>query len=123
MLLRNNLYTVKGSSRSDEGFDYLIGLNADSFIYKAHFPGQPITPGVCIIQIAQELYELETAHVLSISKIKNVKFLSVMIPEKNNSFVCQFRKISETVESVKFQVTVTSEEITFAKMCLICEQA
>lgn len=123
MILQNNLYTVKSNSQSDEGFEYHICLNADSVIYKAHFPGQPITPGVCIIQIAQELYELETTHALSIVKIKNVKFLSVMIPDQGNSFVYKFRKISEEGELVKFQVSVTSEDTTFSRMSLVCKQA
>ena len=122
MILRNNIYTVIGNSHTEEGFDYIIGLNADSIIYKAHFPGQPITPGVCIIQMAQELYELETAHTLIISKIKNVKFLSIMIPGGENSFVYKFRKITEEGELVKFQVSVYSEETVFAKMSLICKQ-
>lgn len=123
MLLQNNLYTVKCNSHTDEGFEYHISLNADSVIYKAHFPGQPITPGVCIIQIAQELYELETTHILNISKIKNVKFLSVMIPDKDKSYVYTFKKISVEEGLVKFQVTVSSEETIFAKMSLICKQA
>lgn len=123
MILKNNLYKVKSSLQSDEGFEYQIFLNADCVIYKAHFPGQPITPGVCIIQIAQELYELETTHVLSIAMIKNVKFLSIMKPEQGKSFVYKFRKISEERELVRFQVSVTSEETTFAKMSLVCIQS
>ena len=33
-----------------------IRLLPDNVIYKAHFPEKPITPGVCIVQMAVELF-------------------------------------------------------------------
>ncbi len=39
---------------------------------------QPITPGVCITQIAVELAEIVVGHSLHMIVIKNVNFLSIM---------------------------------------------
>ena len=36
---------------------YTIKLIPSCVIYQAHFPGEPITPGVCIVQMAKELIE------------------------------------------------------------------
>ena len=41
------------SSRSNTSFR--LRLNPEHFIYQAHFPGEPVTPGVCILQIGKEL--------------------------------------------------------------------
>lgn len=123
MLLLNNLFTITGCSHTDEGFEYQILLDEKSIIYSAHFPGKPITPGVCIIQIAQELYEQDTKRTLRLMKIKNVKFLSVMVPGDNKSFVYKFRKIVEENGIVRFQVSVSREETVFAKMSLECKIA
>lgn len=38
-----------------EGANYRLRFNAEHPIYKAHFPDNPITPGVCFVQIAQDL--------------------------------------------------------------------
>lgn len=57
MKLLDNLYHIIDENNCDVDHTYTIKLNAEHFIYAAHFPGEPITPGVCIMQIAQELLE------------------------------------------------------------------
>ena len=55
MKLIDSLYKVISDTRSETGHVFSIELDPEHFIYKAHFPGEPITPGVCIMQIAKEL--------------------------------------------------------------------
>ncbi len=80
MILKDNLYTLIKKEISPETAKYEVSLLADNFIYKAHFPDNPITPGVCIVQVAKELVEDLTGNRLVIAKIKNVKFLSTLSP-------------------------------------------
>lgn len=80
MTLRNQLYKITGKDEADGELRYEIMLNEQHFIYRAHFPGNSITPGVCIIQIAKELLEDHLVEKLSIKNVKNVKFLSVISP-------------------------------------------
>lgn len=81
MKLRDELYTVTDRQADSSGkMVYTLRLNAGHFIYQAHFPGQPITPGVCIVQIAKELMEDHTGKPLTIQTVKNVKFLAVLSP-------------------------------------------
>ena len=54
MLLKNSLYAIEGQETADGAVCYDIRLHPDHTIYKAHFPGEPITPGVCVIQIAKD---------------------------------------------------------------------
>ena len=71
-----------------EGSDavYRIVLHSDSPIYRAHFPGRPITPGACMIQIVEELarqyFADATLHVRSIT---NLKFLALLEPQHHPS--------------------------------------
>ena len=80
MTLRNNLYTVTSGQVNDNSAHFELELNADHLIYKAHFPDMPITPGVCLLQIAKELLEDCCGQSLEIGHIKNVKFLAPMSP-------------------------------------------
>ena len=66
MKLLNSLYSIVSESVTESGRDYNIVLDAEHFIYKAHFPGEPITPGVCIMQIAVELLSLHCGKPLAI---------------------------------------------------------
>ncbi len=60
MKLIDNLYSINAREFDNMGDKAIFGisLNADNVIYKAHFPSNPITPGVCLIQMALEITEL-----------------------------------------------------------------
>ena len=58
MVLIDNFYTVKSQNISAGKAEFRVKLNAENFIYQAHFPNNPITPGVCLIQMAVELFGL-----------------------------------------------------------------
>ncbi len=127
MQLRNNLYTV--IEKEVEGLTgrFAVSLNPSCVIYQAHFPGQPITPGVCIVQMGVELLEELLGESsgqkvsLEIVKVKNVKFLSVISPLENpqvDYFVKKLEK-SEDGSEVKAQLVVASKEEVKAKISLV----
>ena len=86
MALLDNLYHITAQTTLPEGEGggavYRIALHPDSAIYQAHFPGRPITPGACMIQIVEELarqyFADATLHVRSIT---NLKFLALLEPQ------------------------------------------
>lgn len=122
MILKNNLYTIKNADTAADEALYVIELNAGSFIYQAHFPGEPITPGVCIVQIAQELLGDTVGKTLRLVKVKNVKFLSVLSPVQSVQVEFRLCKIRQDTESgtVKAQAVVTSCGETKAKLSFTC---
>lgn len=123
MLLKNSLYTIEKSEKltsSDEmvGGIFLLRLNPDHVIYQAHFPGEPITPGVCIVQMGKELMEELLDKSLEVARVKNVKFLSVISPKDTTSITYTFRKIEWSADGkeVKAQIVVTSGDEAKAKI-------
>lgn len=127
MQLRNNLYTVI-EKRVDGLTGYFrLTLTPSCFIYQAHFPGEPITPGVCIVQMGTELLEdllgegLRKKVKLEICKVKNVKFLSVISPNESTVITYQMKKVemSEDGSEVKVQMVVTSGDEVKAKISLV----
>ncbi len=134
MQLKNNLYRILDSEIGSQEGKYLLRLNPEHFIYKAHFPGKPITPGVCIVQMGKELLEEYLSQTtertsadgmeLQIVKVKNVKFLSVISPKENNEIMCKIGKlmILEETHEVNAQIVVSSKEEIKAKISLTCKQ-
>lgn len=123
MELLNNLYTIKTVSENQDGYDYSIALNPEHFIYKAHFPGEPITPGVCLIQMANELLEYSVKEKLSVVYVKNIKFLEVIRPDSTPELECHIRNISREGDSIKAQFVVDSSETVFVKMSITFRKA
>lgn len=122
MLLKNSLYTIEKLEKPMEGVggSFLLRLHPDHVIYQAHFPGEPITPGVCIVQIGKELMEELVGKSLEVARVKNVKFLSVISPKDTTSITYAIRKLEWSADGteVKTQIVVTSGEEAKAKISL-----
>ena len=125
MILKNSLYTIADKKMEGSGIFYQILLDKNHFIYKAHFPNEPITPGVCIIQIAKELLEDYLHEKYEISYIKNIKFLSVLSPLSTPSVAYVFDKITILPETneCKTQVQVQHDNVLFAKLSIIFKKS
>lgn len=129
MKLLNELYTITRETHEDGTHDYLLLLNAGHFIYAAHFPGEPITPGVCILQIAHELLQLALKKPLKIICVKNVKFMKLITPDQIREIHYSISKISESVSAegdgksvVRAQITVSDDEgAEYAKLSLMMQ--
>lgn len=123
MKLLNSLYNIISETSVDCIHEFNIRLNAGHDIYAAHFPGEPITPGVCILQIANELLEYHMGCSLALKTVKNVKFLSIISPVQNPDVKYTIQKLAEEGDVFKAQISVTHEDILFAKLSIICSAA
>lgn len=127
MKLKNNLYKIISKEEVNSIFNYTIELNPSCVIYQAHFPGEPITPGVCIVQIGKEVIEdllLEQSSAsrrLEIIKAKNIKFLSVISPNETPILTYQVRKLgfSDDNMTIETQIVVNSDDKSMAKISLV----
>lgn len=76
-----DLYKIESSEISDGKGAFVLELNSESEIYKAHFPGQPITPGACTLQMVDDLlHKVPGAETLRLAEVVNLKFLSPIDP-------------------------------------------
>ena len=78
MLLKNDLYQIISSEKSEDSCTYTLRITDKHPLFKGHFPGSPVLPGVCILQIFKELAEenLSTEKPLVYSEIKQCKFVT-----------------------------------------------
>ena len=61
----------------------VVTLDCNHPIFQGHFPGNPVVPGVCQIQMVKELVEKIVSHPLNLVESDNVKFLSMINPIDN----------------------------------------
>ena len=61
-----------------------VRLLPESPVYRGHFPGYPITPGVCLVEIALELMEEMAGQAGKVRLVaaKNIKFTSPVLPSE-----------------------------------------
>ena len=81
-MLQNTFYTLESPAETTAGgLRATIRLNPDHAVFAGHFPGQPVVPGVCMLQIIKELLEGATGQALQLQRAANVKFLTVLTPQ------------------------------------------
>ena len=75
-----NLYSVTASASEQNVFNWKIRFDLQHQIYQVHFPGTPITPGACQLEIFRQLAEQALNSPASIAEVKNIKYLQVVDP-------------------------------------------
>lgn len=83
MLLVNDFFYLQSSSHTDGTIAAQLRLNAAHRIFEGHFPGQPVVPGVCMVQIIKEILEAALGKTLQLQKADHIKFLAVIDPGKS----------------------------------------
>ena len=94
-MLIEGLYKVISTENTDKGILAEVHLNKDHAIFKGHFPGNPVMPGVCMIQIIKEITEESIGKILFLSVSSNIKFMAIINPEIN--------------PNLKVDITITEE--------------
>ncbi|WP_419869583.1 3-hydroxyacyl-ACP dehydratase [Chryseobacterium sp. CT-SW4] len=109
-------YTLQSYEKSDTGsFTAHITLNKDHEIFKGHFPGNPVTPGVCMMQIVKELSEEFSGCRLFLQSASNVKFMAIINPFETPDLKLQL-DMDESASTIKVKNTTSFGETIALKM-------
>lgn len=99
-----------------------IGINNNSEIFDGHFPGQPVVPGACILQLVKDVLEMALSCPLQLTKASQLKFISMIDPRtwqtaqlyiaytKDEHIQAAARLVCGNTDSFKFQGVFKSNE-------------
>lgn len=114
-MLIEGLYSVASFEQDEQTVNATIKLNPAHEVFKGHFPGNPVMPGVCMIQMIKELTEQATGKTLFLSVASNIKFMAIINPEKNDTIQLVLH-ISEVDGEIKVKNTVSFKETLALKL-------
>ena len=104
-MLLNHFFTIGDKQVSGNELTVTLTINKDHRIFEGHFPGQPVVPGVCMMQMILELMEQVTGKRLKLLTAYDMKFLAVINPQVNNNVNTTLKYIE--VEGGAFSATAT----------------
>jgi 3-hydroxyacyl-[acyl-carrier-protein] dehydratase len=117
MKLQDNLYTILSQQEEGGLATFQLRIHPEWPIYKAHFPGHPITPGVCIVQMVQELLQRAVNRDVTLRKAKNIKYFAIISPEEVSDLTVSFTKLEKQPDgSLKVQAQVINGETVYTKL-------
>jgi 3-hydroxyacyl-[acyl-carrier-protein] dehydratase len=76
----NDLFGFDKITHGDGIISAVLRINPESEILKGHFPGHPVVPGACMLQIIKEVLENALNHPLRLKKADQLKFMIMINP-------------------------------------------
>ncbi len=115
-MLLNDFFTYQIVEKSDDKTIASIEFNKEHDIYKGHFPGLPITPGVCQVQMVQEILSDSLAKKYHLKSARDIKFLNFIDPAKVDSLQLELSLSSINDSTIAVNVLLLKNEINYLKM-------
>lgn len=84
-MAKETLYRIKNFNFNREigVIESDIELNGKHPVFEGHFPGNPVLPGVCTIQVAKDLLCKAVEREYRLSKSSSIKYLGFISPVIN----------------------------------------
>jgi len=95
MTLLNDLFFITQKETSPDSVKAKITINENHKIFEGHFPGNPVVPGVCMVQIILEIMEDVVGKPGRLTESETIKFLTVMSPKENKEIDVSINYIAE----------------------------
>ena len=82
-MLQGDFFHITTLQTVDNTVKVLLEINPAHAIFEGHFPGQPVVPGVCLMQMVKEIAEKVLGKETRLVKADQIKFLALLIPAEN----------------------------------------
>ena len=114
-MLINDYYTIEGTATHEGAHLYHIRLNPECQVYQGHFPGEPVSPGVCNIQMLKELAEQTIGRRLFMSNLNLCRLTTLVTPQEHPTMTATLI-IDEKDGAYKLRATLGNGETTYLEM-------
>ena len=114
-MLINDLFVVEnlqpgdGMQPGDGTLTARVHLRFPHPIFDGHFPGRPVLPGACLVQLVEELVASVAGAEMRLFRAGPVKFIAVIDPLRDRSIVM---KLQFTADGL-----ITAEGINAGSTC------
>ena len=114
-MLANDFFTI--SKLEKEGFEINAELliNANHKIFEGHFPGHPVVPGVCMMQMVKEIIERVIGEKTNLVRAGEMKFLAIIDPKENNMIRATLKYNLEENGDIAVSATLFKESLIHFK--------
>jgi 3-hydroxyacyl-[acyl-carrier-protein] dehydratase len=114
-MLKDDFFYIQSLSDNHGTISAVIEINPFHKIFEGHFPGQPVVPGVCMMQMVKEITETVTGKDFFLQKADTIKFLSVIVPQKDSSIQASIKYSGSENNALNFEAMLFKEDIIYLK--------
>ena len=124
-------YHILSSEITTDAGVFRVALNADCEVYQGHFPGEPVCPGVCNIQMIKECTEQclgyagdnllttgkdsESPSIL-LSHIRQCRLTTLVTPQQHPEVEVRVAILSRSEDTITFRGTIGKGEEVYMEL-------
>ena len=108
-MLKDDFFTITTLGVDTDSFMATLELNEKHAIFNGHFPGQPVVPGVCMMQMVKEVTETALGKKMMLTKAEELKFLQLTNPTENKTLELLLHFRMEENGKINFTASLSKE--------------
>lgn len=123
-------FTLEAGEKNGNSATYRCRLHPEAPVFKAHFPGFPVLPGVLTLKMVVDAINASqffSTQMLTVQSIGNAKYLAVVNPQETQeveiSVALKAEKNADEPAVFQFKATVQNGETRFATFSFSCTAA
>ena len=123
-------FTLEAGEKNGLSATYRCRLHPEAPVFKAHFPGFPVLPGVLTLKMVVDAINASqfiSTQPLTVQSIGNAKYLAVVNPQETQevqiSVALKAEKNADEPAVFQFKATVQNGETRFATFSFSCTAA
>ena len=114
-MLQGDFFTISNIETTGFEIKATMIINASHKIFNGHFPGQPVVPGVYMLQMVKEMMEQVTAKKTNLIKSSEMKFLAIIDPSQNNNINATLKYTIDGNQNLVVSAVLFKDELTHFK--------
>lgn len=111
--LLDDYFKIDSRTTVDDETVFRVTLSPEHRVYAGHFPGNPVSPGVCNIQMIKECAGLLTGKRLFLGYISRCRLSAVITPQATPQLQIHMRLSGETDEVYRVCATVRDDTTVY----------
>jgi 3-hydroxyacyl-[acyl-carrier-protein] dehydratase len=120
-MLLDTFFTIDKITAQDEKTLFEVSINKEHAVFEGHFPGNPVVPGVFLIQMVREVIEHWQQKKFKIEAADEIKFMKMVIPQESSRLTLEIQKRAKSEKPFAFSIVVSDGATVFIKMKLDLE--
>jgi 3-hydroxyacyl-[acyl-carrier-protein] dehydratase len=114
-MLKDSFYKIDSLQKEDNSFRIMLTLNREHNIFKGHFPGHPVVPGACLVQMVKEITEMILDRRILLKRADSIKFIRLINPNEYSNL--QFHIIPVSKDDITSVLTaiLSHDDVVFFK--------
>jgi 3-hydroxyacyl-[acyl-carrier-protein] dehydratase len=114
-MLQGDFFTISNIETTGFEVKATLVINTGHKIFNGHFPGQPVVPGVCMMQMLKEIIETVTGKKTDLVKSQEMKFLAIIDPSQNNNISATLKYAIDDNQNMVVSAVLFKDELTHFK--------